>query len=213
MSQIMNKDHWQVARSNGRCAACQTELPAGTSCWAVLMERPKTPPVEGQPVPTSPYERLDYCEKCWGAGQRPAAEAGEVISFWKTVIPEPTAKKKLFVDDSVLIDLFQRLEDKTEGQEIRFRFVLALILMRKRILRYDGMEERKVVVAQVSPAPAVDGATPATAEPPEVWLMTLRRSEKEGREEKAVKIINPQLTAEQISEVSGQLSQILAEEI
>ena len=61
----------------------------------------------------------------------------EMFSFWKTTMPQPQQKKKLLVDDSVLVDVFQRMEGKTEPQEVRFRFVLALILMRKRLLIYE----------------------------------------------------------------------------
>jgi len=108
-----------------------------------------------------------------------------MFSFWKTNVPEPTAKKRMFVDDSVLIDLFQRLEGRDTAAEIRLRFVLALILMRKRLLRYEGMAEGVV---------------------PESWRMRPRGTEDE------VLVINPQLNESQIGEVSQQLSGILAEE-
>lgn len=133
----------------------------------------------------SPYSRLDYCENCWTSGKRPESPL-EMFSFWKTAVPEPTAKKKLFVDDSVLIDLFQRLEGRDAAEDIRLRFVLALILMRKRLLRYEGMAEGAV---------------------PESWRMRPRGSEEE------VLVVNPQLTEEQIGQVSQQLSGILAEEV
>ena len=38
------------------------------------------------------------------------------------------------------MDVFARMEGKSEPQEVRFRFVLALILMRKRLLKYEGSE-------------------------------------------------------------------------
>ncbi len=133
----------------------------------------------------SPFVRVDFCEKCWGDGARPG-EPLVMFSFWKTTVPMPEQKKKLLVDDSVLVDVFARMEGKNEPSEIRFRFVLALILMRKRLLKYEGMEEGA-------------GA--------EVWRMVPRGGEQ------AVQVVNPHLTAEQISEVSQQLSAILAEEV
>ena len=93
------------------------------------------------------------------------------------------------------MDVFQRMEGKTEPQEIRFRFVLALILMRKRLLKYEGMEE----------APPVTDLT--TPKHPEIWRMLPRGTET------PVHVINPHLNAEQITEVSQQLSAILAEEV
>ena len=92
----------------------------------------------------------------------------------------------MFVDDSVLIDLFQRLEGRDGQEDIRLRFVLALILMRKRLLRYEGM---------------------AQGVAPETWRMRPRGTDEE------VTVINPQLTESQIGEVSQQLSGILAEEV
>ncbi len=118
-----------------------------------------------------------------------------MFSYWKTTIPETEQKKKLFVDDGVLVDLFNRLESRTASADIQFRFVLALLLMRKRLIKYDGTE-----------APALtDEIANGTAV--EVWRMVLRNSGQ------AVRVTNPHLTTEQISEVSEQLSSILAEEV
>ena len=131
-----------------------------------------------------------------------------MFSFWKTAVPSATTKKKLLVNDSVLTDLFLRLAEKTDPQDLRFRFVLALILMRKRILRYESTEP---LPASRQPPPPENASPPPP--PAEVWLMTLRGSEKEDRAPQPVKVVNPRLNPEQISDVSNQLSQILAEEI
>jgi hypothetical protein len=155
--------------------------------------------------PHSPFFRVDFCEACWDGGKRPEQLAEEVVghtktvmfSFWKTTVPAQEQKKKLLVDDAVLMDVFSRMEGKTEPQEIRFRFVLALILMRKRLLKYETTE----------PGPA---ATPDNPKPPETWRMLPKATEGWGA---AVSVINPHLTADQIAEVSQQLSAILAEEI
>ncbi len=118
-----------------------------------------------------------------------------MFSYWKTTIPETQQKKKLFVDDGVLLDLFHRLESRTESADIQFRFVLALLLMRKRLIKYEGTE----------PPVETDGTANGTVS--EIWRMVLRNSGQ------AVRVINPHLTTEQIGEVSEQLSSILAEEV
>jgi len=207
MSRMNKTDSWNVGRSSAACAACAAPMPPGAGCWAALVEG-ATLPQAAEPTSTtaaaatqtagpSLFARFDFCDTCWSAGKRPdpSRGQGELFSFWKTQVPVPTQKKKLFVDDSVLVDLFTRLEDKDSPEDVRFRFVLALILMRKRLLRYEGMEELKV---------SADEA----ANVPEVWNMLPR-----GENAKPVKVINPRLTPDQISEVSGQLSQILAEEV
>jgi hypothetical protein len=181
------------------------ELAPGATCWAALCDAPileketaaepvaetKAAKKDKEPKPEpSPFVRVDFCEKCWAEGARPQTPL-TAFSFWKTSVPVPEQKKRLLVDDSVLVDVFSRMADKREPSEIRFRFVLALILMRKRLLRYEGMEEK----------PAGDTATG------EVWRMIPRGSDQ------VVQVVNPHLTAEQITEVSQQLSAILAEEI
>jgi hypothetical protein len=174
----------------------------------------------------SPFVRLDFCLECWQQGRRPenlprealglpplpegTTESGpkvEMFSFWKTVVPEPQQKKKLLVDDSVLVDVFQRMESKTEPQEVRFRFVLALILMRKRLLKYEGTEPTPET------PPPVEGADPSAEpapKPPEIWRMQPKAQEGWGS---AVHVVNPHLTPDQITEVAQQLSAILAEEL
>lgn len=210
MSQITQKDSWPVGRTSGACTACGVVMPPGAVCYAALAEAPpgvtlpegapaETPPApaeKGKDEPAaekSPFIRVDFCESCWTAGRRPETPL-EMFSYWKTTVPTPQQKKKLLVDDAVLVDLFTRLEGKEDAQDVRFRFVLALILMRKRLLRYEGSE----------PMPAEpDRQGP----PPERWTMVPRGGAE------PVTVINPQLRPEEISEVSQQLTQILAEEI
>jgi len=234
MSMLNTSVSWHVGKATGRCAACGMELPPNTMCWAALCDGgPVAPPAavekEGKGAKSnkkeepaaepSPFLRLDFCEKCWSEGKRPentplpvesedpaevkAPAKLEMFSFWKTIVPVPQQKKKLLVDDSVLMDVFNRMEGKTEPQEVRFRFVLALILMRKRLLKYEGME----AAPSHHPPVAVEGQPQAPAAP-EVWRMVPR-----GENAVMTHVINPHLTAEQISEVSQQLSAILAEEV
>jgi hypothetical protein len=220
MSMLNTSTSWNVGRAAGRCAACGMDLPPNQTCWAALCDgwpvkqatqaaAAKDAKKKDEPAP---FIRVDFCEACWSKGRRPENLPPEslgldpaakltMFSYWRTTVPEPQQKKKLLVDDSVLMDVFQRMEGKTEPQEIRFRFVLALILMRKRLLKYEGMEE----VPQPSSPP--DPAAPPAPKPPETWRMLPRGTDSH------VHVINPHLTAEQITEVSQQLSAILAEEV
>jgi len=210
MTMMNSQNSWNVGRVSGRCAGCDAELPPNTECWAALCDRPlealspaekaaenKGKKGEQKGGEISPFVRVDFCEKCWAEGKRPA-EPLTAFSFWKTTVPVPEQKKKLLVDDSVLVDVFSRMEEKREPQEVRFRFVLALILMRKRLLKYEGMEKNE--------KQSNDAVIQASAES-EIWRMIPRGSEA------AVQVINPHLTEEQIAEVSQQLSAILAEEV
>ncbi|MGC9258875.1 MAG: hypothetical protein ACP5I8_02180 [Phycisphaerae bacterium] len=193
----MQSQSWDVGKVGGQCAGCSVELPPGASCWATLVEVRLLPQPAGESKPSaSPWQRLNFCPECWHRGKRPAAPA-EMFSFWKTVVPESQKKPKMFVDDSVLLDLFNRLADREEIMDVRFRFVLALLLMRKRLLKYEGTSAMPEALAA-----KFGNLTPR----PEAWNMMQRGGG-------AVVVLNPHLSAEQIGEVSQQLSGILAEEI
>jgi hypothetical protein len=237
---------WNVGRASGRCAACGTELAIDKPCWAALCDglppKKRHEPAAAEKTkkaaaaePPSPFVRIDFCENCWNQGRRPEqlspatlslvdegqTAALSMFSFWKTTMPLPQQKKKLLVDDSVLMDVFQRMEGKNEPQEVRFRFVLALILMRKRLLKYEGMAS----AAETTPTTAA-AAAPTTVDtteagvpaeppppPPEVWRMLPKAIEPGGGWGAPVDVVNPHLTEQQITEVSQQLSAILAEEV
>ncbi|MCP4758548.1 MAG: hypothetical protein GY894_00335 [Planctomycetes bacterium] len=118
---------YQVDRSTGRCEATGTALDAGTPCVAALCDDP-----EG-----GGFRRLDYSEEAWKQGARPEG----LFSFWRTAVPEPKANKRLFVDDEVLLDLLDRLGDAEEPKKVAFRFVITLVLLRKRLVKFERREE------------------------------------------------------------------------
>ena len=168
-------DQWEVAKTLGVCAGCGQTLAPNQDYCAALLEQ------AGNAGSSSEgFERRDYCESCWER-LRP-----EVFCFWKTRFPEPAQKKKLLVDDEVLLDIFERLAGTEERVKINFRFVLALILMRKRILKYQQTDYR-------------DGQ--------EFWIMG------QVREQTTHEVLNPRLDDAQIQEVSEQLSTILRSEL
>ena len=137
-------EQWQVQRSAGRCAGTDKELTPGEEYYAALIETE-----EG-------FERKDFSEEYW------QQNTPKVFCFWKTRIPTKDKKKKLLVDDSVLVNIFERLENEEDQIKINFRFVLALILMRKRILKYDNTNPRSIFAMgytcnrEAKPAPAAD---------------------------------------------------------
>ena len=155
---------WDIQRAAGQCAGCGRQLEPGEEFYAALID-----------LKTS-FERLDYSLEYWNE-HKP-----EVFSFWKTTIPAANEKKNLFVDDSVLFNFFERLENEAETLKINFRFVLGLILMRKRILKYEQTRR--------------DGEQ-------EIWKVR-RSGSKETHE-----VINPQLSEEEIEQVSAELGSIL----
>ena len=175
-------DQWEVAKTIGVCAGCGQAFTLNQDYSAALLEHTQqtVPESESPEEQSSGFERRDFCQSCWEKLQP------EVFCFWKTRLPEPQEKKKLLVDDEVLLDIFERLAGTDERVKINFRFVLALILMRKRILKYQQTDYR-------------DGQ--------EFWIMG------QVREQTKHEVLNPRLDDAQIQEVSEQLSTILRSEL
>ena len=127
------------------------------------------------------FERVDISESAWADFSK-----ADLLASWQTTMPAAERRKKIFVDDEVLLELFERLAEVTEPAKLNFRFVLGLILMRKRLLIYENTR--------------VEGDK-------EFW--TVRRRGRDGN----LDLFNPRLGEEQITEVSQQLSQVLNEEL
>jgi hypothetical protein len=108
---------FEVQRSTRRCAATDRALEPGDECFSVLE-------ANGAEV-----VRKDFCSVAWDG---PPAGA---IGWWKARIPEVTAKKIKLAPNEVLLQLFDKLVDPP-GQE-DMRYVLALLLIRRRVLRVE----------------------------------------------------------------------------
>jgi len=127
------------------------------------------------------FVRSDVMLECWERFDRKDA-----LAIWQTSVPKSEPRKRIFVDDQVLCDLFAGLADVAEPAKVNFRFVLGLILMRKRLLIYDATRNENGV---------------------ETWTVRLR-----GRDE-PLSLINPRLGEEDVRQVSNQLGQILNQEL
>lgn len=160
---------YEVGRPGGKCVVTGREIQPDEKFMAALRETP------------AGFERLDVSLEAW-----PDFDKTGVLGFWQTTMPRPEAKKKLFVDDEVLCGLFERLAETTESSKLNFRFVLGLILMRKRMLIYETSR--------------YEGDS-------EIWSVRFK-----GRDDR-LDLLNPRLDEQQVAEVSQQLGEILNEEL
>jgi hypothetical protein len=155
---------WEVESASGQCSNSGKSLAEGEEFYAVLFDEGET------------FRRVDFSLDAWSGPPDGA------YCFFKTRVPVKEKKKRLLVDNELLVNFFARLADETELVRLQFRFVLALILMRKRLLKYDGTRKEGEI---------------------ETWRMILVSDKSEHD------VVNPRLTDDQIDGVSEQLTAIL----
>ena len=157
-------DEWEINKPLGQCCGSGKKIECGEEYFAALVETEQG------------LQRRDFCADYW------QSEKPNVFCHWKTKLPSGDEKKQIFVDDQMLMAFFERLAEETEQEKINFRFVLALVLMRKRRLKYDLSK---------------------TENGKEIWRLRIT-GEKE-----FVEVVNPHLDEEQIEQLSSQIGQIL----
>jgi len=160
---------YQIGRSPGTCAVSGRALEAGERYVAALVAHPES---EG-------FERVEYSLEAWESGARPAG----LFGYWRATVPEKDAKPKLLVDDESLLELFDSLEEAPE--QAALRFVLTLLLLRKRLLKHVGQRH--------------------TSEARE--MLVRRRGEP--AEAPAISVVDPGLEAHEVETIAAQLEPVL----
>jgi len=157
-------DEWEINKPLGQCCGTGRKIDYGEEYFGALVETG-----EG-------LQRRDFCADYW------ESEKPDVFCYWRSRLPHPDQKKQIFVDDEMLMAFFERLGIETEQEKVNFRFVLALILMRKRRLKYD---------------------TTRVEDGKEIWRLRIVGDKQ------IVEVVNPHLDEEQIEQLSSQVGQIL----
>jgi hypothetical protein len=160
---------FEIQRCSRRCAATKRALDPGDVCYSVLE-------VQGADV-----VRKDYSSAAWTTPP-PAA-----FAWWKSRIPEPTAKRIKLAPNDVLVELFEQLADQPQHEDMRY--VLALLLVRRRVFR---PEASPLDFAKPSPAAAVE-------------MLTVHCPKRESTYE----VVVAMPTEERIEEIQQRLSELL----
>lgn len=113
---------WQMPKRGAACDVCNHEFEFGETMLACLYDS-----ADG-------FARRDFCDNC----QPP--EEPRPVGAWKTRRPRPVEKKKQAFDMESIQRMFEQLEDADSPAPLRLRFVLALLLWRKKALKFDGSE-------------------------------------------------------------------------
>jgi hypothetical protein len=110
---------YQIQANTRRCAATGRELRPGEKFYAALLDQ------DGK------FVRMDYAGEVWHGPPEGA------FSFWAGKVPPPEESKRPRIDDDLLVECFQRLEGQNETDRIKFRYVVALLLMRRRRFKFE----------------------------------------------------------------------------
>lgn len=113
---------YQIQPNTRHCFATGRELQPGERYYGVLLEE------EGK------FVRRDYSVESWHGPPQGA------FSFWMGRLVPPQGKRYQPIDDEMLMECFERLEGQLEPNRVRFRYVVALLLMRRRRLRLEATQ-------------------------------------------------------------------------
>ena len=110
----------EVQRCTRRCAKTDRQLGPGETFYSTLL-------VEGASV-----VRYDYSAEAWQGSPENA------LGWWKSQMPDRSAKKLHWAPNEVILDYFEQLQEQPDKQDVRY--VLALLMVRRRIARLEETE-------------------------------------------------------------------------
>lgn len=156
---------YQLPTPTHRCSATGREILPGESYIAVVVDE------------DSRFVRRDFAPDAW------VGPPDHAIGHWSARVP--TGGQQALrppIDDDVVTECFQRLDGDMEQTRIQFRFVLALLLMRRKRLKFIDV-----------------------VKDPENEKLLLRDMRTGDR----VAVIDPKLSEEQMQVVQAEVSQVL----
>ena len=158
---------YDIIRTQDICAQTGRMLEIGEEHIAALIESPED----------EPLVRVAYCLEAWGNGPN-LPPGANLFGFWKRTIPESDEQPKQLVSEDELFDLFEQLA---------FRYLLTLILMRKKKLVFERSK-------------------PATSD--EQGILIVRQRQR-GGEGQLFDVTDPGLDNETIAQATEELGQIM----
>lgn len=102
-----------------RCSATGRELKSGERFYTALLDAGQT------------WERKDFSAEAW-QGPPPGA-----FSYWTGRVPAAQDSGRPRIDDELLEECFHRLADELEPAKVKFRYVTALLLLRRKRLKLE----------------------------------------------------------------------------
>ena len=136
---------WKIDRPTRKCSACKAGFSIGQKYFSAIY-----------PLGGGGMIRREFCPSCWPRFRdgdvppldappddaQPMVLAGAYISFWKSAVPEPPPKNRpLRFNPQVALTVFRQAADGDDSPEKqRLRFILALSLVRHKVLKLKNIE-------------------------------------------------------------------------
>ncbi len=116
---------WEVGKGQRSCSVTGKFFEDGEHYHSALLET------------KDGFVRHDYSEDAW----EKLEDKNQFFSFWKTKVQAANEKsKKLVIDLDAFYAFFCNLAKSEDESKILFRYLVALLLVRKRVLRLDKIE-------------------------------------------------------------------------
>ncbi len=112
---------FEIQRCTRRCAKTERDFRPGDTFYSVLS------------AAGSQVVRMDYSEEAW------TGAPDNIIGWWKSRMPEPHINRVLWAPNDVMLQYFEELNDADQLADERY--VLALLLLRRRIVRLQETEQ------------------------------------------------------------------------
>ncbi|HEY8505864.1 MAG TPA: hypothetical protein VIL46_14865, partial [Gemmataceae bacterium] len=116
---------YQIQGPTRRCSASGRELQPGEKFYSVLHDE------GGRLV------RRDYAAEAW-----PGPPEG-AVAYWMGRIPASGQPPRPTFNDELLWDCFEHLAGSADPKQLNFRYVLALLLMRRKRLKFEDLKRTK----------------------------------------------------------------------
>jgi hypothetical protein len=163
------EDKWTFDRLRETCAKCEREVAPGEDLHSGLV------------FTGDGFERRDHCAACWEEVRRE-----DFYSHWKTTVPQKEEKPKpKAVNVHVLMDLFRRLVEEKDPRKEGITFLIGMILVQRRALKYREMR-------------VVGGKKVAVLSPP--------------RSRQGYEVVDPEMEAEKMAAMQEELKKILEQD-
>jgi hypothetical protein len=115
---------WNIQSRAHTCQACQKPFVDKEAFWTLLFDQKQA------------YERLDVCEGCWSTQfSQGATDRKGFVSFWQSIYAVPPSAPPDPIKKETAESLLRKLIEQNDPSHAAARFILAVMLERKRLLK------------------------------------------------------------------------------